>query len=87
MEYSKRILARFVHKDSGHLRARTPFPTKSVFANKEDQTGRVKTVKAFQSAVGALMYLMMGTRPDLAYAIGKLGSFAANPSDEHIELI
>ena len=87
VEYAKRVLARFIHKDSSHLRARTPFPTKSVFANKEDQTGRVKTVKAFQSAVGALMYLMMGTRPDLAYAIGKLGSFAANPSDKHIKLI
>ena len=33
------------------------------------------------------MYLMMGSRPDLAYAIGKLGSFVANPSVDHIGLV
>ena len=29
------------------------------------------------------MYLMMGTRPDIAYAIGKLSQFALNPSNAH----
>ena len=30
-------------------------------------------VKSYQRAVGALMYPMLGTRPDLAYAVGALG--------------
>ena len=29
---------------------------------------------------------MMGTRLDLAYTVGKLGSFASNPSGEHLML-
>ena len=29
------------------------------------------------------MYLMLGTRPDLAYAIGALGRHAANPGPDH----
>ena len=29
------------------------------------------------------MYLMMGTRPDIAYAIRKLSQFTSNPSDAH----
>ena len=30
------------------------------------------------------MYLMLGTRPDLAYTVGKLTWFSANPSSEHL---
>ncbi|CAI5714757.1 unnamed protein product [Peronospora destructor] len=33
----------------------------------------------YRSAVGALMYLMVGTRPDLAAAVGTLSQFAAGP--------
>ena len=40
-------------------------------------------VKSYQQAVGALMYPMLGTRPDLAYAVGILGRHAANPGEEH----
>jgi hypothetical protein len=30
-------------------------------------------IKAYQSAIGALMYPMLGTRPDLAYTVAALG--------------
>ena len=39
--------------------------------------------KHFQHALGALMYLMLGTRPDIAYTIAALGCHAANPGIEH----
>ena len=37
----------------------------------------------YRSAVGALMYLMVGTRPDLAAAVGALSQFAADPCPTH----
>ena len=40
-------------------------------------------VKSYQHAIGALMYLMLGTRPDLAYAVGALGRHAANLGPDH----
>jgi hypothetical protein len=40
-------------------------------------------VKAYQSAVGALMYPMLGTRPDLAFMVGALGRHSATPGAEH----
>ena len=40
-------------------------------------------VKPYQSAVGALMYPMLGTRPDIAYAVATLGRHAASPGPEH----
>ena len=38
----------------------------------------------YQSKIGSLMYLMLGTRPDLAYSVGKLASFSSNLSPHHI---
>jgi hypothetical protein len=40
-------------------------------------------IKSYQSALGALMYPMLGTRPDIAYAIAALGHYATNPGPEH----
>ena len=37
----------------------------------------------YQSAVGALMYAMLGTRPDIAYAVTTLSQFNNNPTPEH----
>jgi hypothetical protein len=39
--------------------------------------------KSYQCAVGALMYLTLGTCPDLSYAVGVLGCYSANPGPDH----
>jgi hypothetical protein len=40
-------------------------------------------IKAYQSAIGALMYPMLGTRPDLAYTVAALGQHSATPGADH----
>ena len=37
----------------------------------------------FASLIGSLMYLAVATRPDIAYAVFRLGSYMANPSMSH----
>ena len=37
----------------------------------------------YASAVGSLMYAMICTRPDLAYAVGTVSRFLSNPGREH----
>jgi hypothetical protein len=39
--------------------------------------------KQYQSAVGSLMYAMLGTRPDLAFAISVISRFSSNPTNAH----
>jgi hypothetical protein len=37
----------------------------------------------YQSAVGVIMYAMLGTRPDIAFAITTLSQFSSNPGPKH----
>ena len=37
----------------------------------------------YRSAVGSLMYIMLATRPDIAYSVGVLSRFAENPNKLH----
>jgi hypothetical protein len=39
----------------------------------------------FQQVIGSLLYIMLGTRPDIAFAVTKLSQHAANPSKEHLQ--
>lgn len=39
----------------------------------------------YQALIGTLMYLMVGTRPDIAYAVGVLSQFMHNPGRAHWE--
>jgi hypothetical protein len=38
----------------------------------------------YQQVIGSLLYLMLGTRPDIAFAVTEMAQFAANLSEEHL---
>ena len=39
----------------------------------------------YQQVIGSLLYIMLGTRPDIAFAVTKLSQDASNPSKEHLD--
>jgi len=39
--------------------------------------------KIYQSAVGSLMYAMLGSRPDIAYAVSRVSQYSTNPNQSH----
>ena len=64
--------------------ASTPLPT--------GFTPRISLEKAspellhcYQSVIGSLMYLMLGTRPDINYTVIKLSMYMANPNQSHLD--
>ena len=46
-------------------------------------TGTVIRQLEYSQIIGSLIYLMNCTRPDISYAVSKLGRYTSNPSDQH----
>jgi len=77
-KYVGEILERFGHSNS------RPITTPTLANEHLKKLSSAETdAKAYQSAVGALMYPMLGSRPDLAYTVAVLGRHAATPGNEH----
>ena len=51
--------------------------------NKDDQTLSVQRDVPYQSLLGSLMYIMLATRPDIAFAIGFLSRYSSTPTEQH----
>jgi hypothetical protein len=43
-------------------------------------------IKHYQSLIGSLLYIQIGTHPDIAFAVSHLAQYAANPSPQHLRL-
>ena len=50
----------------------------------EEYKSTLTTQQEYQKLIGSLMYLMMGTRPDLAYTVSTLSKFNCNPTSDHL---
>ncbi|XP_051117795.1 secreted RxLR effector protein 161-like [Andrographis paniculata] len=83
--YVKKVLNRFCMTDAKP----SSVPLASNFILSKDQCPKSENdVKymmnvPYTSAVGSIMYLMVCTRPDLAYSISCLSRYMANPGVEH----
>jgi len=80
--YLKMVLERF----DMHNAKIAPTPILSGYVPQENK-GAVDPVRRqkFQSVIGSLLYLMLGTRPDIAFAVIKMSQFSANPSQDHLD--
>lgn len=59
----------------------TPLPTgKGLEATKDDE---MTTDAPYREVIGSLAYLMMGTRPDIAYAVSTLSRHLSRPAQRH----
>jgi hypothetical protein len=63
----------------------TPMDSKANIELNKEQANK-ETIKLFQGIIGSLLYLALGTRPDIAFSVIKLARFASNPSLNHITL-
>ncbi|GJS08040.1 zinc finger, CCHC-type containing protein [Tanacetum coccineum] len=76
--YIEKILKKFNRKDCSPVS--TPMdPLEKLMPN----TGKPVDQLEYSRAIGCLMYSMMSTRPDIAYAVGRLRRVTSNPSRQH----
>ncbi|KAI2837039.1 hypothetical protein CBS147343_10000 [Aspergillus niger] len=61
-----------------------PYNSKNPLS-KYNGTADPDDIKAYQERNGALIWIMVNTRPDIAYATSKLSSFASNPAKPHLQ--
>jgi len=82
--YLGKILQRF--NMSGCKATNTPIGTHFKLSSVRDMSECINTEKTpYASAVGSVMYSMIGTRPDLAYALGLVSRFMSKPGSMHWE--
>jgi len=82
INYLKQILQRF---DMTNVKVtKTPLPSGYI---PQPNTAAVdpKRQQHFQQVIGSLLYLMLGTRPDILFMVIKMSQFMANPSQEHLD--
>jgi hypothetical protein len=78
--YIKEVLQRFGMEDCKPVG--TPLDVKTRLGP-FDGEATAQERRDYQRVVGSLMYIMVGTRPDIAYAVGALSRYLSNPGPEH----
>lgn len=80
-DYITKVLHRFVMQDA----KATATPMEVLSAKmKDDPEDLIDAIDVpYRQAIGSLMYLMICTRPDIAYAVGRLSQFCENPLKSH----
>jgi hypothetical protein len=81
VNYLAKILKHFGMTDA--KLAKTPLPT-GYKPEPFQGTSTPQLQSQYQSLIGSLLYIMLGTRPDIAFAVTQMAKFASNPSDEHL---
>ena len=79
--YTEKFLA-----DHGMLTsapAPTPMTSDKFHAADDDFVATDDSRYSYQSAIGSLMYAMLGTRPDIAFAVSVVSRYASNPDESH----
>ena len=83
--YVLEVLSRFGLADANPTR--TPLPA-GAEAHLVKHTGEAtpREIKHFQQIIGSLLYVQIGTRPDISFAVSRLAQYASNPSSQHLRL-
>jgi transposase InsO family protein len=83
--YLSDVLERFGMADASPHN--TPLPTGAdEHLKKFDGLATASDIKHYQSLIGSLLYLQIGMRPDISFAVSRLAQYAANPSPQHLRL-
>jgi hypothetical protein len=88
-EYTENVLERFRMQNAKPVS--TPLAshfklTKEMCPKTQEEIEYMSRVP-YSSAVGSLMYAMVCTRPDIAYAVGVVSRYMNNPGKEHREAV
>jgi hypothetical protein len=65
----------------------TPLPLGAeMHLMKYEKQASASEIKAYQQVIGSLLYVQIGTRPDISFAVSHLTQYASNSSPQHMQL-
>ena len=79
--YVEKVLKRFRMQNAKP--AQTPLPT-GYNPKISDTEATSEICSQYQSVIGLLLYIMLGTQPDITYTVIHMSQFCANPLQEHL---
>ena len=82
-DYLDKIVKRFNLQKSNAAYTPLPFNYEPE-ENKETATATHHI--EYQFVIGSLLYIMLGTQPNVSFAVIKMAQFSANPSHKHMEV-
>lgn len=81
-KYANKVVVRFGQENCKETLV--PLPTGYIpKAKVGDINGNLRS--CYQSVIGSLLYIMLGTRPDIAYSVIKMSQYSSNPSEDHLQ--
>ncbi len=83
-KYTLNLINRF--NKSHILKYTTPFEP-GLKLEKSKYTANSKEINDFQQQIGALLYLALKTRPDIAFAVNQCSKFMSNPNKIHFKAL
>ena len=82
--YVEKVVKRFGQENCKPVSV--PLPTGYNLRPHSDQNSSNATLRSrYQSVIGSLLYIMLGTRPDISFAVIKMSQFSSNPMEEHLQ--
>ena len=80
--YVKKLLRDLSIEEDTHKKATIPMNGYDSIQPATDEEARIDTTE-YARIIGTLMHLMVHTRPDIAFALGKLSQFMKDPTERH----
>lgn len=83
--YIDKVLAKF-HLDKAHT-INTPMKETAILKQRTEGEASPSERERYQGMTGSIMFSMVETRPDIAFATSVASRFAKNPSHQHTEAV
>lgn len=79
------MLAKF-HLNKAHT-VNTPMKKTAILEQRTEGEASPSEIECYQGMTGSIMFSMVETRPDIAFATSVASCFTKNPSHQHIEAV
>ena len=84
IRYAEKVIKHFGQENCKEVSV--PLPTGCNLRPNQDQLD-ISLQSCYQLVIRSLLYIMLETRPDIAFAVIKMSQYSSNPMEEHLQKV